>query len=202
MPSEHRASASQVAAAATIIPVGFVSRVASRRRLRLAVLASAVVAAPLAISVEWLFTDDGNLVQAGFWAFLGALVAGLIALGLVSFLENGFGITTTLTLLDLRDRNHPALRRIEETAPGTFNHSMLVGALAGRAARAIGADPLLAQAAAWYHDLGKTDPPPYFVENQFGVPKPPDSPPPGRPAGPTSRADHSLAVAALRRRMG
>ena len=166
------------AAAATIIPVGFVSRVASRRRLRLAVLASAVVAAPLAISVEWLFTDDGNLVQAGLWAFLGALVAGLIALGLVSFLENAFGITTTLTLLDLLDRNHPALRRIEETAPGTFNHSMLVGALAGRAARAIGADPLLAQAAAWYHDLGKTEHPQYFVENQFGVSNPHDSLPP------------------------
>jgi len=166
------------AAAATIIPVGFVSRVASRRRLRLAVLASAVVAAPLAASVEWLFWVDSQPLQAAFWAFLGALIAGLIALGAVSFLENAFGITTSLTLLDLLDRNHPALRRIEEKAPGTFNHSMLVGALAGRAARAIGADPLLAQAAAWYHDLGKTEHPQYFVENQFGVSNPHDALPP------------------------
>jgi putative nucleotidyltransferase with HDIG domain len=52
---------------------------------------------------------------------------------------------------------------------------MLVGALAGRAARAIDADPLLAQAAAWYHDLGKTQHPQYFVENQFGVSNPHDS---------------------------
>jgi putative nucleotidyltransferase with HDIG domain len=166
------------AAAATVIPVGFVSRVASRRQLRLAVLASAVAAAPLAASVEWLFTEDSMPLQAALWAFLGALAAGLIAQGLVSFLENAFGITTSLTLLDLLDRNHPALRRIEEAAPGTFNHSMLVGALAGRAARAIGADPLLAQAAAWYHDLGKTEHPQYFVENQFGVSNPHDSLPP------------------------
>jgi putative nucleotidyltransferase with HDIG domain len=73
-----------------------------------------------------------------------------------------------MSLLDLLDRNHPALQELEEKAPGTFNHSMLVGSLAGRAARAVKADPLLAQAAAWYHDLGKTENPQYFVENQLG----------------------------------
>ena len=164
------------AAVATIVPVAFVSRVASRRRLRLAVVLTAVAVAPVAGAVEWLFGEgasDG--LQAAGWAFFGALVAGFIALGLVSFFENAFGITTTLTLLDLLDRNHPALRLLEESAPGTFNHSMLVGALAGRAARAIDADPLLAQAAAWYHDLGKTQNPQYFVENQFGVSNPHDS---------------------------
>ncbi len=45
---------------------------------------------------------------------------------------------------------------------------MLVGSIAGRAARSIDADPLLSQAAAWYHDLGKTKHPQYFVENQLG----------------------------------
>jgi putative nucleotidyltransferase with HDIG domain len=73
-----------------------------------------------------------------------------------------------MSLLDLLDRNHPALQVLEEKAPGTFNHSMLDGSLAGRAARSINADPLLAQAAAWYHDLGKTEHPQYFVENQLG----------------------------------
>jgi putative nucleotidyltransferase with HDIG domain len=73
-----------------------------------------------------------------------------------------------MSLLDLLDRNHPALQLLEEKAPGTFNHSMLVGSIAGKAARSIDADPLLAQAAAWYHDLGKTENPLYFVENQLG----------------------------------
>lgn len=162
---------------ATVVPVAFVSRVSSRRQLRLAVLLSAITVAPVAATVEWVF-GDGNIAMSAVWAFVGALIAGLISLGLVSFFETAFGITTSLGLLDLLDRNHPALRLIEEQAPGTFNHSMLVGALAGRAARAIDADPLLAQAAAWYHDLGKVALPQYFVENQFGVSNPHDDLPP------------------------
>ena len=166
---------------ATVVPVAFVSRVSSRRQLRLAVLLSAITVAPVAATVEWVF-GDGNTAMSAVWAFVGALIAGLISLGLVSFFETAFGITTSLGLLDLLDRNHPALRLIEEQAPGTFNHSMLVGALAGRAARAIDADPLLAQAAAWYHDLGKVALPQYFVENQFGVSNPHDELPPDESA--------------------
>ncbi len=74
------------------------------------------------------------------------------------------------------------MRRIEETAPGTFNHSILVGNLADRAARAVGANPLLARAMAYYHDLGKTVEPKYFVENQFGVTNPHDKLPPAESA--------------------
>jgi putative nucleotidyltransferase with HDIG domain len=162
---------------ATVVPVAFVSRVSSRRQLRVAVLLSAITVAPVAASLEWVF-GDGNIAMSAVWAFAGTVIAGLISLGLVSFLESAFGITTALGLLDLLDRNHPALRVIEEQAPGTFNHSMLVGALAGRAARAIDADPLLAQAASWYHDLGKVALPQYFVENQFGVSNPHDDLPP------------------------
>ena len=162
---------------ATVVPVAFVSRVSSRRQLRVAVLLSAITVAPVAATLEWVF-GDGNIAMAAVWAFVGTVGAGLISLGLVSFFESAFGITTALGLLDLLDRNHPALRLIEEQAPGTFNHSMLVGALAGRAARAVDADPLLAQAAAWYHDLGKVALPQYFVENQFGVSNPHDTLPP------------------------
>ena len=162
---------------ATVVPVAFVSRVSSRRQLRVAVLLSAITVAPVAATLEWVF-GTGNIALSALWAFVGALIAGLISLGLVSFFETAFGITTSLGLLDLLDRNHPALRLIEEQAPGTFNHAMLVGALAGRAARAIDADPLLAQAAAWYHDLGKVTLPQYFVENQFGVSNPHDTLPP------------------------
>ncbi len=162
------------AAASTVAPVAFVSSVSSRRELRMAVAASALVLAPLAFAIEWVFTGYDTAGKAGLFALLGGVVAGLAAQGLLSFLENLFRMTTTLTLLDLTDRNHPALRLIEEKAPGTFNHSMLVGTLAGKAARAIGADTLLAQATAFYHDLGKTENPQYFIENQFGVSNPHD----------------------------
>ncbi len=156
---------------AASIPVAFVSSVSSRSQLRLSVLGSAVVAAPVAAGLEYLFTPEHTIIaafQAAGWAFVGAVAGGFVGQGLVSFLENAFGVTTTMSLLDLLDRNHPALQLLEEKAPGTFNHSMLVGSIAGRAARSIGADQLLAQAAAWYHDLGKTEHPQYFVENQLG----------------------------------
>lgn len=168
------------AAAATVTPIAFVSAVSTRRQLRLAVTLSAVVLAPLAGTVVWLFSGEmlgdamPEVYQAGLAGFAGGVIGSLLGQGLVSFLENAFQLTTTITLLDLTDRNHPALRLIEEKAPGTFNHSILVGNLAGRAARAIGADPLFAQAAAFYHDLGKTENPQYFIENQFGVSNPHD----------------------------
>jgi putative nucleotidyltransferase with HDIG domain len=162
------------AGAATVAPVAFVSSVSSRRQLRVAVSLSALVLAPLAGSIAWWFTGAEAVIEAAVFAFLGGVLAGLVAQGLLSFLENLFRVTTTLTLLDLTDRNHPALRLIEEQAPGTFNHSILVGTLAGKAARAIDADPLLAQAAAFYHDLGKTQNPQFFIENQFGVSNPHD----------------------------
>ncbi len=156
---------------AAAVPVAFVSSVSTRSQLRLSVISSAIVVAPVALGLEFLFwygSVGSSPWLAALWAFIGAVVGGFLAQGIVSFMETAFGITTTMSLLDLLDRNHPALQTLEENAPGTFNHSMLVGSLAGRAARAINADPLLAQAAAWYHDLGKTENPQYFVENQLG----------------------------------
>ena len=161
-------------AVATVAPVAFVSSVSSRRELRLAVALSAAVLVPFGAVISWFFRGWETYREAALFALIGGIVGGLIAQGLVSFLENLFRITTTLTLLDLVDRNHPALRLIEEKAPGTFNHSILVGTLAGKAARQIGADPLLAQAAAFYHDLGKTEDPVYFIENQFSITNPHD----------------------------
>ncbi|MFQ5516009.1 MAG: HD family phosphohydrolase [Acidimicrobiia bacterium] len=162
------------AAVATLAPVPLVSAVSSRSQLRLAVAYSAMALAPLAASVHWFFFGTDRVLWAGFYGLANGLASGVVALGVLPFLENLFRITTNLTLLDLTDRNHPALGLIEEKAPGTFNHSMLVGTLAGKAARSIDANPLLAQAVAYYHDLGKTVRPQYFVENQFGVTNPHD----------------------------
>ena len=53
-------------------------------------------------------------------------------------------------------------------APGTFSHSLLIGSIAENAAEAIGANGLLCRVGAYYHDIGKINKPPYFVENQMG----------------------------------
>ena len=63
---------------------------------------------------------------------------------------------------------------LEEKARGTFNHSLLVGTLGDRAAKSIGANNLLVRASAYYHDLGKTKNPQFFIENQFGISNPHD----------------------------
>jgi putative nucleotidyltransferase with HDIG domain len=162
------------AGAATVAPVPLVSAASTRTRLRLAVVALGTVLAPLGGALAWFFDGTEMAWRAAGVAGAGGVVSGVVALGALPFLENLFKITTTLTLLDLTDRNHPALRLIEEQAPGSFNHSILVGTLAGRAAREVGANALLAQAAAYYHDLGKTQQPLFFIENQFGVSNPHD----------------------------
>ncbi len=159
-------------AASVLAPLPFVSKAASMRDLRVAIVYTALITAPLAAAIAWFFNEGNVTGQAGLFGFGGGLLGGLIGLGILPYVDNAFGLTTTLTLLDLTDRNHPALRLLEERAPGTFNHSMLVGTLAGRAARAIDANPLLAEAAAYYHDLGKTENPHLFIENQFGAANP------------------------------
>ena len=108
------------------------------------------------------------------WAFGVSILASLVGLAALQFFESAFDITTQLSLLDLTDRNHDALQLLQEKAFGTFNHSLMVGTLAHAAARAIGANALLARAMAYYHDLGKTERPTFFIENQFGIPNPHD----------------------------
>jgi putative nucleotidyltransferase with HDIG domain len=112
--------------------------------------------------------------ESAAWAAGSSFIASLVGLGALPSFESAFDITTTLRLLDLTDRNHAALQLLQEEAFGTFNHSLMVGTLADAAARAIGANALLARAMAYYHDLGKVENPTYFIENQFGIQNPHD----------------------------
>lgn len=165
---------------ATLAPIGFVSSVSTRRSFRNSVLVSAVSAAVIAAASSWLFEAEVGespltvVWQDAAWAGAVALMASLVALAAMPFFEGMFDITTTLRLLELTDRNHEALQVLQEKAFGTFNHSLMVGTLADSAARSVGANNLLARAAAYYHDLGKTENPLYFIENQFGVANPHD----------------------------
>jgi putative nucleotidyltransferase with HDIG domain len=94
------------------------------------------------------------------------IMCGFIILGLLPMIERLFGVTTGLTLIELRDPSHPLLRQLQQRAPGTYNHSLNVAALAEAAAAAVQADSLLAYVGSLYHDVGKMNKPEYFVENQ------------------------------------
>jgi putative nucleotidyltransferase with HDIG domain len=101
-----------------------------------------------------------------FWAALNGIVSGMLVLGFLPPLEQALNAATTFRLMELSDLNAPILRRLFTMAPGTYSHSILVANLAEQACQDIGANALLAQVGAYYHDLGKTENPDYFVENQ------------------------------------
>jgi putative nucleotidyltransferase with HDIG domain len=93
------------------------------------------------------------------------LMVAVLATGLLPLLEQPFGRTTAFTLLELSNLNEPLLKYLILTAPGTYHHSSMVGTLAEAAAEAIGANALLCRVGAYYHDIGKTRHPSYFIEN-------------------------------------
>ncbi|HET7027222.1 MAG TPA: HDIG domain-containing protein [Candidatus Limnocylindrales bacterium] len=95
--------------------------------------------------------------------------AAVAAVGSFAVLGNLFGITTVFQLLELANPSQPLLRRLLLETPGTYHHALMVGNLAERAAESIGADPLLARVAAYYHDIGKLSNPSAFIENQAGI---------------------------------
>jgi len=99
-------------------------------------------------------------------ASLNSLLSPILAYGLLLFYEKVFGIATDLVFLELTDFNHPLLRELASKAPGTFHHSIVMGNLAEQAAKEIGANQILTRVGCYYHDIGKTIKPNYFVENQ------------------------------------
>jgi hypothetical protein len=105
------------------------------------------------------------LTEAGWQALL-VLACGPMLVGLLPIFEWMFDVQTDLSLLELSDMSHPLLRQLAQRAPGTYNHSISVAALAESAADAIGANGLLVRVGACFHDIGKMFKPNYFVENQ------------------------------------
>ncbi|MBI2743694.1 MAG: HDIG domain-containing protein [Chlamydiales bacterium] len=91
-----------------------------------------------------------------------------LAVGFLTVVESLFPVVTDMALIEYMDPQHPLLRRLSVEAPGTYQHSLVVGNLAESAARAIGANGLFCRISALYHDVGKLFNPHYFTENQLG----------------------------------
>lgn len=107
-------------------------------------------------------------LQHSAWAGGSTLMAAFVVSGILPFVERAFRIATSLTLLEWRDPTRPLLQLLAQRAPGTYNHSLTVGTLVEAACEAIGANALLAQVGALYHDIGKINKAEYFTENQEG----------------------------------
>jgi hypothetical protein len=158
-----------------LLALYLVSRVATRQALLGAGAAAMVLAAVTIFSVE-VFTEAsmGEALRASAWGLASGFLSGVLAMVVLQMLETVFNLTTPLRLLELANPANPLLKKLLQVAPGTYNHSVVMGNLAEAAAEAIGADPLLARVGAYYHDIGKTVRPEYFVENQIYVDNPHD----------------------------
>jgi cyclic-di-AMP phosphodiesterase PgpH len=152
-----------------------VSKVTKRAAL-LGAAAMTMIAAAFTIFAIELFTEAsvGQALRMCLWGLASGFLAGILTILLLMLLETVLNLTTPLRLLELADPAHPLLKKLLQVAPGTYNHSIFMGNLAEAAAEAIGANPALARVGAYYHDIGKTIRPEYFVENQIYVGNPHD----------------------------
>ncbi|WP_311195643.1 HDIG domain-containing metalloprotein [Planococcus sp. 107-1] len=110
--------------------------------------------------------------EIGFYfaaAVISGLLSGALTIGLLPFFESIFGLLSTMRLIELSNPNHPLLKKILTETPGTYHHSVMVANLADASCEAIGANGLLARVGCYYHDIGKTKRPQYFIENQVSI---------------------------------
>ncbi|TYR82818.1 HD family phosphohydrolase [Priestia megaterium] len=131
------------------------------------------------VSFSIIFIKNGQLgtVELGYYSMMAmasGIIAAVLAIGLLPFFESGFGILSTMKLIELSSPNHPLLRKILTETPGTYHHSVMVANLSEAACETIGANGLLARVGAYYHDIGKTKRPQYFIENQMNITNPHD----------------------------
>lgn len=98
----------------------------------------------------------------------GAVLSGGVVLFLLPTVERAFDVATSLTLVEMSNLKQPLLRELQRRAPGTYNHSLNVAAIAEAAADSINANSLLTYVGSLYHDIGKMNKPEYFVENRSG----------------------------------
>ena len=122
------------------------------------------------LALYWIRSADIN--QFDYSEFNYLLINGLLlfcSYPLLYIMEKAFNFTSNITLIELSDMNKELLRRMSEVAPGTFQHSIQVGNLAAEIANKIGGKSQLVRTGALYHDIGKTENPIYFTENQSGM---------------------------------
>ena len=88
-----------------------------------------------------LISDDMSLAKNSYLGLANGILFDF-TIGFLPYLENLFGITSSIKLLELSNPNQPLLRRLLLEAPVPITHSILVGNLAEAAAEAVNADGL------------------------------------------------------------
>ena len=155
--------------AAGLVAIFSLRELSQRSQLFRTALLVILTYAALYFSFELITENDLSKLNGSMYTYFtvnGVLL--LFTYPLLFLLEKTFGFTSNVTLVELSNINSPLLRRLSETVPGTFQHSMQVANLAAEAANRIGAKSQLVRTGALYHDIGKMENPVFFTENQSG----------------------------------
>jgi hypothetical protein len=113
--------------------------------------------------------DTAELMTMVLFGVLnGPLLSAGLALAGIFIIGSVFRVVTPLQLQELSRLDHPLLQELLRRAPGTYHHSIMVSNLAEQAAEKLKASSTLVRVGAFYHDIGKVNRPPFFVENQNG----------------------------------
>ena len=153
----------------SILGSTLLKKMQQRNELLYSTVIIAIVSAILTLSTGILISSNlmDVLIKSGI-TIVGGLLSGIFALGILPFLEGTFNEVTTLKLLELSNPNNPLLKKLLMEAPGTYHHSMLVANIAEMAAEEVGANSVITRIGCYYHDVGKTERPSFFGENQMG----------------------------------
>lgn len=187
---EGYSSVLQMEIALYIIFGGFASLFFMRsveKRTHILTASGIVTVVNLLFILFYLLMTQANygMKELGVYAIAAAVsgfMSGTLTMGLLPFFESAFGILSTLRLIELSNPNHPLLKKLLVETPGTYHHSVMVANLAEAACEEIGADGLLARVGCYYHDVGKTFRPTFFIENQMAGMNPHDAMPPEKSA--------------------
>ena len=157
----------------SILAIYLVHGTTSRLRVFLKgfVISLPIVVCTLCLEINSLLASTDPVVRTAVTivsGFTSGMVSVVGMMAIIPVFESLFNRVTVYKLYELTDHKAPLLQKLNEKAPGTFNHCLIVSTLAESCASAIGEDPLLARACAYYHDIGKIEHPEYFTENQSG----------------------------------
>jgi hypothetical protein len=179
--SPHGLAMSAFALAGSIVAIYSVQRYHTRNAVTAASSAVAGINALMGVVALLVANNDwdwSQVVGGIALGLIGAALTGAVAALAIPIYESAFDILTDLKLLELSNADNPLLRDLAIRTPGTSHHSFMVGLLAEEAAKAIGANALLARTGCLYHDVGKLAAPTMYIENQKGGPNPHDKVPP------------------------
>ena len=98
-------------------------------------------------------------------SFTSGLIQAILVMIILPVCEYLLETASIFKLQELADLNNPLLRQLQMNAPGTYHHSINMANLVEIIAEEIGEDGRLACVSAYYHDIGKTENPLYFIEN-------------------------------------